>query len=194
MRKSVAGVVALALGVFSVLPAGAQDQSGRAPDYVLAGYMSGIIRSGQTNGHSKVRYTTLGAHAGWGLRGWDYAHGGRLDVVAEPFLGVAFEPDPDVEIAVPIMLRYRYALGPERAFAFYLELGVGPIYLSRNFVEQSTYVNFVDIGGIGFIWRLSETLAIQAGGRVRHVSNASLSRPNRGIDLGGGVVGLTWQY
>lgn len=114
--------------------------------------------------------------------------GSRLALVGE--LGVAYwnasgsrSPDSMTQLsAIPFL---RWSVG-ER---FYLEAGVGPTFLSRTrFADKklSTSLQFGDHLGVGAY----VTDNSRVGLRVSHFSNASIKRPNAGLN----IVQLLYSY
>lgn len=66
----------------------------------------------------------------------------------------------------------------------YLEFTGGPFWtdLGGRIREQANEFNFVLSGGVGVSWFLTRQLAINAGYRFHHISNAGTAFPNLGLN------------
>lgn len=66
----------------------------------------------------------------------------------------------------------------------YLEFTGGPFWtdLGGRIREQANEFNFVLSGGVGMSWFLTRQLAINAGYRFHHISNAGTAFPNLGLN------------
>ncbi|VGO09029.1 Probable signal peptide protein [plant metagenome] len=122
---------------------------------------------------------------------WDYQFGGnwgRLELVGE--LGAAYwkangSRDPGNVWQFNAIPMFRWWTG-ER---FYLEAGVGATaFTSTRFADKniSTAFQFGDHIGAGFLINDSNRIGL----RLSHFSNASIKKPNPGLD----VVQLTYTY
>lgn len=64
----------------------------------------------------------------------------------------------------------------------YCQLSLGPHYLSNAPLRQNTGFIFSDNASIGLIAKVESSAFIFIGAGIRHLSNANLSSPNRGIN------------
>ena len=66
----------------------------------------------------------------------------------------------------------------------YLEFTGGPFWtdLGGRIREQANEFNFVLSGGVGVSWLLTRQLAVNAGYRFHHISNAGTAFPNLGLN------------
>ena len=66
----------------------------------------------------------------------------------------------------------------------YLEFTGGPFWtdLGGRIREQANEFNFVLSGGVGVSWFITRQLAINAGYRFHHISNAGTAFPNLGLN------------
>lgn len=66
----------------------------------------------------------------------------------------------------------------------YLEFTGGPFWtdLGGRIREQANEFNFVLSGGVGVSWFLTRQLAVNAGYRFHHISNAGTAFPNLGLN------------
>ena len=111
---------------------------------------------------------------------YDFTNDGHVDLGVE--FGASYwkadnrDPDTMWQVAIVPMLRW----WPQDTY--YLELGVGPSLLSRaHFAgkELSTRFQFTSHVGGGFVVNDVHRFGL----RYTHVSNASIKRPNPGLDL-----------
>ena len=87
-----------------------------------------------------------------------------------------------------------YFWQPVESLALYLEGGLGLIQADQRVpMPDGTHFNFVELVGIGAKLRVTDHVAIMAGFRYQHLSNASIrgSDRNPSIDAVGGYGGLT---
>jgi opacity protein-like surface antigen len=79
-------------------------------------------------------------------------------------------------------IKYTFvALGRLRPYA---EFAGGPFWtdLGGRIREQANEFNFVLVGGVGVSWFLTPQLAVNAGYRFHHISNAGTAFPNLGLN------------
>jgi hypothetical protein len=115
-----------------------------------------------------------------------------LELLIEPFANFIARPSANVEIGCSFPLRYSLKLAS--CFSPYIEVGLGFVYTTQHVHEQGSQFNFTTQLGIGTQFYLSEHYALTAGYRFRHMSNAGLSTPNRGVDFHFGMIGLTYIF
>lgn len=92
--------------------------------------------------------------------------------------------EPIVTHGVGFTPRIKYtfvALGRLRP---YLEFTGGPFWtdLGGRIREQANEFNFVLSGGVGLSWFITGQLAVNAGYRFHHISNAGTAFPNLGLN------------
>lgn len=130
--------------------------------------------------HSKYQRFGL-AYETPALWSHSFTNNGRVDLSLE--LGAGYwsarkdrEPDSMWQLSAVPMVRWW------PSDTYYLEIGVGPSYMSRtNFAgkEISTKFQFTSHVGGGFVFNEVHRLGL----RYTHVSNASIKTPNPGLDL-----------
>jgi opacity protein-like surface antigen len=115
-----------------------------------------------------------------------------LELLIEPFANFITRPSANAEIGCSFPFRYSVKLAPW--IAPYVEIALGFIYTTQHVHEQGSQFNFTTQLGIGTQFSLSKHYALTAGYRFRHMSNAGLSTPNRGLDFHFGIIGLTYIF
>jgi opacity protein-like surface antigen len=115
-----------------------------------------------------------------------------LELLIEPFANFIARPSANVEIGCSFPFRYSVKIAPW--MAPYVEIGLGFIYTTQHVHEQDTQYNFTTQLGIGTKFFLSDYYSLTAGYRFRHMSNAGLASPNRGVDSHFGLIGLTYIF
>ena len=115
-----------------------------------------------------------------------------LELLVEPFANFIARPSANAEVGCSFPFRYSVKLAPW--IAPYVEVGLGFIYTTQNVHEQGSQFNFTTQLGIGTQFPLTDHYALTAGYRFRHMSNAGLDSPNRGVDFHFGVIGLTYIF
>jgi lipid A 3-O-deacylase len=198
MRKRL--IAAASLGIFSMFifstAAFAQkptvgigrwlQEVGVALDYTEAGLKR----------HGDLVSFPLSLRFGFDLRPWAEKFGvrteGLLELMVEPFIGMISSPEANVEFGVPVSLKYGFPL-MEKLFP-YVQVGMGPYYMSQHTYEQGGQFNLISLGGGGLIYFFQEHWALDAGYRWRHISNAGIEEPNAGIDAHEYTLGVSYYF
>ena len=158
---------------------------------VVAGYAEGSLK-----GNLDHDIISLGMRFGFDLLPFTEKFGfkppGMLELIYEPYVGFITEPQANVELALPMFFRYAYPL-TEKLYP-YVEVGSGPYYYTLHTYEQSTQFNFMSAGGVGLIFFVRDDLAVNAGYRRRHVSNAGIKESNGGIEADVYTIGVSWYF
>ncbi len=115
---------------------------------------------------------------------------GLVQFQIEPFLSFVIQPEANIEVGNSFLLKL--GLLPETSkFQPYIKSGVGMIWMSQHTLDQSTQFNFLLHFGSGLHYFFSKENAFTLEYRFRHLSNASIKQPNRGIDAHSALLGLT---
>lgn len=111
----------------------------------------------------------------------------------EPFLGFVVQPERNIEVGTSFL--FKLGLLPETwKFQPYIKPGVGMVFVSVHTLEQSTQFNFISSLGVGFHYFFEQDSALTLDYRFRHLSNASIKQPNRGIDTHSCLFGITYLF
>jgi hypothetical protein len=118
---------------------------------------------------------------------------GLLQFVEEPFLNYATRPNNDLEAGNNIAVKYGFF--PETSkFQPYIKAGGGIIYITQHVFGQSTQFNFNEYAGLGCHYFISKNTALTAEYRFRHLSNASISIPNSGMNTHFALFGISYRF
>lgn len=118
---------------------------------------------------------------------------GTLQIGIEPFLNAIVEPEDGVEAGLNVGFRYLTPLADW--VSVYGEISSGPVYFSIDTVEQGDEgFNFISQFGAGLQFEFARNIALNAGYRFRHLSNAGLSDPNDGINTNALITGISFSY
>ncbi|MDD5069543.1 MAG: acyloxyacyl hydrolase [Candidatus Omnitrophica bacterium] len=117
---------------------------------------------------------------------------GRLDFVVEPFLNTIIDPDLNLEVGSNFLIKYVFPLSDK--VQPYAKVGLGALYMSQHTREQSTQYNFLPQAAGGFHFFITEKTALSCEYRYRHLSNASFKHPNKGIDAGMILGGISFLF
>ncbi len=156
--------------------------------------------AGGINPSSLIQYYAL--HGDVGLRLWPSADRWLRDRdvtgrwIIEPWL--AFVDDAhgkhqtsSFEIGVsPLFAKLTFGDGATRPF---LEGGEGIVYTDLRKQDLGTRIQFTSQIGAGVEFQLSDDVALSAGARFRHMSNAGLGGANPGVNTLYGLVGVTFR-
>ncbi|MDD5155578.1 MAG: acyloxyacyl hydrolase [Candidatus Omnitrophica bacterium] len=118
---------------------------------------------------------------------------GLLQFQLEPFINPVYRPDSNVEIGNSFLIKIGF-LPDNFKFQPYFKGGAGLIYITQHTREQSTQFNFVEYAGCGIHYFFNKNTAFTVEGRYRHLSNASIKQPNKGIDTYFFLAGLSYLF
>ncbi len=117
---------------------------------------------------------------------------GYTEFIFEPFVNSVVGPDSNIEAGFGIFLKYSYPLF-ERLHPYGIA-GGGAVYMSQETHEQSTQYNFIPQVGAGISYFINDKCTFNVEYRYRHLSNADIKTPNRGINVNMILTGISWYY
>jgi len=117
---------------------------------------------------------------------------GTIVGVVEPLMNVVISPGTNAEVGCSFLLKYSDHITSR--IAPYIEGGFGIIYTTQHTHEQSTQYNFLSQVGVGLQFFLNEKFALTGGYRYRHMSNAGIDSPNRGINHHFALFGVSYFF
>lgn len=118
------------------------------------------------------------------------AHHLQLEYVIEPIASYITNSTDTVEAGVnPLFFALRYDQG--QALVPFIEGGEGVLYTDLRGERLGTRFQFSSQGGAGLHWFISRTVAVTAAYRLRHISNAGISRENSGLNTDFFSFGIT---
>ena len=117
---------------------------------------------------------------------------GAVEAGLEPLYQRSLDPHSAFWAGLMVVARYNFlTLG---RFVPYVEAAGGPGGTDLNVREIDSNFSFVLWGGAGVSVFLTDTMAMYAGYRYEHNSNAGLASPNRGVDFHVGVFGVSYYF
>ena len=90
----------------------------------------------------------------------------------------------------PVNLKWNFT-NSRRAVPF-LELGGGVLFTNHVVPVNTSHVNFMTHGALGFQFFNNDRRAIMANIQFQHISNAGLTSPNPGINTVQFQIGVNW--
>jgi len=155
---------------------------------VFSGYHWGTLKEKED-----YRIVVTMLHLGFDLRPLVKNKSNILfEFILEPFINTVISPTYNAEIGNNFLFKFGFPL-TARLYP-YIEGGCGMVYLTQHTREQSTQFNFTDQGGVGITYFLKKNLTCNLGYRFRHISNASVKRPNSGINSNSVILGISFLY
>ncbi len=118
---------------------------------------------------------------------------GLLQFQLEPFISPVYRPESNVEIGNSFLLKIGF-LPDNFKFQPYFKGGLGMVYITQHTREQATQFNFVEYAGGGIHYFFNKNTALTLEGRYRHLSNASIKHPNKGITSYFALIGLSYLF
>ena len=114
--------------------------------------------------------------------------------VIEPYFADLYKPVKD-NFEGGLNFLFKLGLVPESwAVQPYAKFGVGLDYMTLHTLNQSTQFNFTSQAGFGVHYFFMKNTALTVEGRYRHLSNAGIKSPNRGINSYFILGGLSWRF
>ncbi len=107
----------------------------------------------------------------------------------EPFVNVIYQPDANVEFGVNFLVKYVFPL--KGKIKPYIKGGVGFGYMTQHIREQGTQFNFLSQIGPGISYFINDNTSLDFECRFRHLSNADLDAPNKGVNANIFLWGIT---
>ena len=122
---------------------------------------------------------------------------GNFEFLGEAFGAVIFQGPGDGIAGLTLMLRYNF-VQPSAKLVPYFQIGAGGAWNNaHNDASQrilGSQFTFNLQSAIGLRYFLNESVALTVEGGWMHLSNASLSDRNLGLNGAGGAVGVSWFF
>lgn len=118
---------------------------------------------------------------------------GLFQFVLEPFISYVSSPDNNIEFGNNFLLKVGF-LPETYRFQPYFKGGLGFIYMSQHTKEQGSQFNFNQCAGLGAHFFLAKDWAFTLEYRFRHISNADIEKPNKGINTNLGMFGISRRF
>jgi hypothetical protein len=118
---------------------------------------------------------------------------GNFELVAEPTL-VHLTSKSESATAGGLSALGRWVFGAGWVVRPYVEFGLGILAGQMNFRQTNCDVNFIIEAGPGLSWFVSDRVAITAGYRFQHISNASRCDQNLGINSSLFILGASYFF
>jgi lipid A 3-O-deacylase len=117
-----------------------------------------------------------------------------LQLEFEPFVNSINGKNAGVETGCSLGVRYFYTIS--RSVDLFTEGSIAPMFLGIDTIEQrESGFNFLDQIGGGLQYKLFSKIALFAGYRFMHISNARfVNRPNEGINSNALIGGFSWLF
>jgi len=116
-----------------------------------------------------------------------------LQFQIEPFISFVSEPDTNAEIGTSFLLKIGILPQTWKLQPFILA-GPGIVYITQKTREQSTQFNFIEQVGGGVHYFFKKNIAFTVERRWRHLSNASIRNPNKGITTNFVFTGISYKF
>ncbi|NVN95418.1 MAG: acyloxyacyl hydrolase [Bacteroidetes bacterium] len=116
---------------------------------------------------------------------------GKWWVMFEPQINPVFLDNKlkEVEFGINVAIRYKYKIGANSFF--YSQLGSGPHFITVSTDRQAHGYIFSDNLTIGLSNKIFGTWNLDTEFRIRHISNANVMKPNRGMNNLFIVIGIS---
>lgn len=118
---------------------------------------------------------------------------GMLQFVLEPYFFTYDQPETNIEAGVAFLIKVGFVPKTWR-FQPYFKGGIGLSYMTLRTHEQGEKFNFIEYGSMGAHYFIDDNWALTAEYRFRHLSNADMASPNKGINTKFVIAGLTYRF
>jgi len=122
--------------------------------------------------------------------GDDAWYRGALEFAVEGVFHANRQPVEGMAAGGALALRWNFL--PWVRVVPYFSAALGALYLDYDLRTQDDGFNFVLYGDVGAHALVTDRLAISAGYRLQHISNARIRDPNLGVDTSFALIGVTW--
>lgn len=112
-------------------------------------------------------------------------------IMIEPQINPVFLDNQLKEAEFGINLAFRYKYQVAASFFLYAQLGSGPHFITIPTLRQAHGFIFSDNLAVGISKLFAKDWMLNTEFRIRHISNASIMKPNRGMNNLFLVVGLS---
>lgn len=122
---------------------------------------------------------------------------GNFEVLLEAMGGEFFEGPASYLVGGNIFLRWNFVQNPNPKWIPYIQIGAGGVYHDANTGVQDVLGSNIEamlIGGLGLRYHLNEKWAVTEEITYRHISNASTTEGNRGLNSAGGELGVSYFF
>jgi hypothetical protein len=114
-----------------------------------------------------------------------------LEWAPEGWLAGVTDGQNAIEVGLnPIVFKLNYDRG--QTFVPFGTFGVGVMYTGLQGLELGGPFQFDSFAGVGLHTFLTPTLALTLSWRLRHISNAGIKEPNRGLNTNFFLIGLDY--
>jgi hypothetical protein len=155
-----------------------------------AGY--GVAAFGGRESHDLALLGLTYGHMLSDTKGEGHWYRGNWEFRIELFSGAQFSPETDWLVGLTPHLRYDFATGTR--WVPFFDLGAGISGTSIGAPDLSGTFEFNLQSAAGVHWFLEDDLALSVEARYLHMSCASISKPNLGLNTVMGVVSVTWFF
>jgi lipid A 3-O-deacylase len=122
---------------------------------------------------------------------------GNLEFLLEAMGGEFFEGPASYLVGSNLLLRWNFVQNPNPKWIPYIQIGGGGLYHDANTGAQDVLGSNIEamlIGGLGLRYHLNEKWAVTEEVTYRHISNASTTEGNRGLNSAGGQLGVSYFF
>jgi len=115
-----------------------------------------------------------------------------MEFVVEPYASLISSPRTNFKGGCNFLLKWGIPLS--KKIVPFIQAGAGMSYFTLQTRQQSTQFNFTEVLSTGISYFVKENISVNLEYRYQHLSNASMRRPNRGIDSQGFNLSFSLYY
>ncbi len=184
-------LVLLTLSVGCATSSAAEESGAAAPLPAIGSYEIGLQTAYSFGITNNAQMVTFFPRVGRVMRILGGPAPGIVTFGIEGMFSRIYETSKAMELGGGLLLRYRMAFPRVQPYA---ELEGGMLYEDLRHFSLGSNVLFTCQGAVGLQIPVYEQLALTAGYRFRHISNAGQSRSNPGLNSNLLIAGLSFAF
>jgi opacity protein-like surface antigen len=122
---------------------------------------------------------------------------GNFEFLVEGMAGEFLSGPASYLVGGNLLFRWNFVQHPNPKWVPYVQIGGGGLYNDANIGAQhilGSHFEAMLTGGVGLRYHLNENWAVDAEIAYRHISNASTSEHNLGLNSIGGQIGVSYFF
>lgn len=156
------------------------------------GMAYGVLLFGGDERHDIVHISLAYGRMIGDIQGENHWYKGNFEIRGELLGGYQINSESDSNLGITPHLRYHFATGT--SLIPYVDLGVGLMLTEIRTPDLGAAFQFNEQLATGVNYFVTDNFAINIEGRYMHISSASLSKPNKGVNTIGLFIGVNWFF
>ncbi len=156
------------------------------------GMTYGVLLFGGDERHDIVPLSIAYGYMLGDVKGKNSWYKGNIELRVELLGGYQVNVESDLSFGITPHFRYHFATG--ESWIPYIDVGVGLMLTEIRAPDLGAAFQFNEQLASGLNYFVKDNFAINFEVRYIHISSASLSEPNKGVNTIGGFIGANWFF